>query len=824
VQKNLKRDGYNELPSQKQRPWYKIFLNVLREPMLAILLIIAVIYFFTGEKLDALVLAFFSFGIIGTTFYQQYKTDRTLEALRNLSSPRALVVRSGRQFLIPGREVVVDDIIIVREGDRVPADAVIIEQMNLMADESLLTGESLALKKDDKSFIYSGSLITQGWGIAKVVAVGVKTKMGSIGVSLQTIEDRETLLHKETKKLVLLLSVIGALCCLFLTGFYIVFRGEPLEGFLAGLTLAMSLLPEEIPVVLMIFLALGAWRLAKHKVLTRNQAAIETLGAITVLCVDKTGTITQNKMDLQFLSDSRQIYEINAAANSRLPLAESFAALLEYAVLASQRQPFDPLEIEIKRVCQNLLPQEKYLHNDWRLVKEYPFEKKLFALSHAWQAMPNSDYIIAAKGAPEAIADLCHFDSRQTADLMSAMQPLIDRGLRLIAVAYAEYNNQVLPENQHDFEFKFCGLLGFCDPIRKNAPEAVKMCQEAGVRICMITGDYPETAQTIGRQIGLANPDFYLTGADIENLSDDQLKEKFKNINIFARVMPEQKLRIIKIFQSQKQITAMTGDGVNDAPALKAADIGIAMGESGTDVAREAADLVLLDSNLSSIVNAVALGRRIFDNLREAVTYIFAVHIPIAGIALLPVVLGMPSILMPAHIAFLEMIIDPACTIVFEAQPAAKNIMKRPPRRLSEKLFGQKAALTSLMEGIGALAIIFGVLKITLALGASDGEARAITFVSMVLVNIALIISNFSLSKGIIKTIFSGNKTLFGIIGLSIAGLAAITLTPVLRGFFHFELFHYNDLLFICLAAFISLLWFDLAERFSAFIFKLKQH
>ncbi len=644
----IKQEGYNELPFQKKRSVFLIFLNVIREPMLALLLGCGLIYLFLGEADDALMLLSFVFVIMGITFYQERKTERTLEALRDLSSPRALVIRAREQKRIAGREVVREDIIILKEGDRVPADALLLSATNLSVDESLLTGESMPVRKiasesnqllsrpggDDLPFVYSGTLVVQGRGLARVISIGTHTEMGKIGRALQSIRQERTFLQKETDKIVRNFSIAGGLLCLLVILIFGLSRGSWINGILSGLTLSMAMLPEEFPVVLIIFLTLGAWRISKNKVLTRRSQAIETLGASTVLCSDKTGTLTLNKMHLATLCVKGVLYEVNKR-NQTLP--ETVHDLIEYGILASQKDPFDPIEKEVKSVGELFLSGSEHIHNNWKLVREYALSKELLALSHVWESPDKTNYVIAAKGSPEAIADLCHLNLAQSEALSKSIEEMAGKGLRVLGVARAFFKKTDLPQEQHDFVFGFIGLLGFIDPVRKSVPAAIKEAYQAGIKVVMITGDYPKTAMCIAEQIGLKNPWQCITGAEIEAMSHLELKEKIKEVNVFARVVPEQKLAIINALKADNQIVAMTGDGVNDAPALKSANIGIAMGERGTDVAREAADLVLLNDDFSSIVQAVKMGRRIFDNLKKAIAYIFAVHVPIAGMALLPV-------------------------------------------------------------------------------------------------------------------------------------------------------------------------------------------
>jgi Ca2+-transporting ATPase len=825
VAQRLKRDGYNELLSQKKRSIVAIFFDVVKEPMLLLLLCSSVVYLFLGEVDDALMLSSFVFVVIGITFYQERKTERTLEALRNLSSPRALVIRGGIQKRISGQEVVKDDIIVLREGDRVPADAEILSCSNLTVDESLLTGESVAVRKseitgremsrrpggDDLPFVYSGTLVVQGRGIARVTSIGINTEMGKIGKALEAIKEEPTLLQKETGRIVRQFFVGGVILCALIIIIYGLTRGDWLKGFLSGLTLGMAMLPEEFPVVLLIFLTLGAWRISKKHVLTRRSAAIETLGAATVLCVDKTGTLTMNSMKLASISTSGTFFDFDK--NNTTVLPEQLHDVMEYGILASQKDPFDPIEKELKSTGELYLSGSEHIHHNWKLVREYTLSKKLLALSHVWESPDRQNYIIAAKGSPEAIADLCHLSQEKKQELKTHIERMAEKGLRVLGVAKATFKKVELPEEQHDFSFVFIGLLGFIDPIRATVPQAIQESYKAGLRVIMITGDYPGTAVHIAKQIGLKNPDQYIAGCELEKMDLLVLREKIKTINIFPRVVPEQKLAIIKALKANGEIVAMTGDGVNDAPALKAAHIGIAMGERGTDVAREASALVLLNDDFSSIVHAVRLGRRIFDNLKKAIAYIFAVHVPIAGMSFFPVLFQLPIVLLPAHIAFLELIIDPACSTVFESNREEKDIMDRPPRRLNDPLFNKRLFTISLFQGLSVMIVVFIVFLSALYLKKGELEARSLSFATLVFANLMLITTNLSWSKSIFKILTTRNMALWGVVlGASCALLLVLFFQP-LRDLFHFAVLSFEDLMICFVAGIFSLLWFEVSKR-----------
>jgi Ca2+-transporting ATPase len=515
------------------------------------------------------------------------------------------------------------------------------------------------------------------------------------------------MLQRETGSLVRKLALFGVSLCSLVIVVYGLTRGDWLHGFLAGITLAMATLPEEFPVVLTIFLALGAWRLSQKSVLARRVPAVETLGSATVLCVDKTGTLTQNRMSVKRLAAVGVADDI--ALSGKETLTEPFHEVVEFAVLASKNDPFDPMEKALRELGDGQLAGTEHLHADWALVQEYPLSRELFALSHVWKSPNGEDFVIAAKGAPEAIASLCHFNHDEEEALTKLVAKFADDGLRVLGVAKSEFRAAELPAGQHDFEFEFLGLVGLADPIRESVPAAVCECYRAGMRVIMITGDYPGTAQNIARQIGLKDTDQFITGAQLAKMDDTELRERIRRVNIFARVVPEQKLRLVNALKANGEIVAMTGDGVNDAPALKSAHIGVAMGGRGTDVAREASSLVLLDDDFSSIVSAVKQGRRIFDNIKKAMAYILAVHVPIAGLSLVPVLLKWPLVLLPVHIVFLELIIDPVCSVVFEAEREEADIMDRPPRNPKEPLFGRKTILISLLQGLSVLAVTLGV-------------------------------------------------------------------------------------------------------------------
>ena len=828
--RRLAQEGYNEIPSDGQRSVWAIAFEVVREPMFLMLVACGALYLLMGAPTDAAMLLGFVCVVMGITISQERRTERALEALRDLSSPRALVIRDGRHKRIAGREVARGDMLILAEGDRVPADAILRYAINLAADEALLTGESVPVRKasaagdmpaakpggDDLPFVFSGTLITRGQGVAEVLSTAARTEFGRIGKALQSVPAEDTPLQRETGRLVRNMAGIGLTLCAAVVVLYGLTRGNTLkvwqDGLLAGITLAMAILPEEFPVVLTIFLALGAWRISRNRVLTRRMPAVETLGAATVLCTDKTGTLTLNRMSVRQFYAGGEIFDTADATRATLP--EGFHPLLEYGILASKRDPFDPMEQALQQLGQRYLARTEHLHADWTLIHEYPLSRELLALSHVWQSPRGMDFIIAAKGAPEAIADLCHCADLEKVELARRASAMAGEGLRVLGVAMASFRQQDLPEGQHDFRFEFLGLVGLADPVRPSVPAAIRECYEAGIRVIMITGDYPGTAQNIARQIGLASPENCITGPELDAMSDEELVRRIRNVHIFARVVPEQKLRIVTALKANGEVVAMTGDGVNDAPALKAAHIGIAMGGRGTDVAREASALVLLDDDFSSIVQAVRMGRRIFDNIQKAVSYIFAVHVPIAGLSVIPLFFkDWPLLLLPIHVVFLELIIDPACSVIFEAESAEPNVMRRPPRKPGARLFGLKTVGLSLLQGASVLAIILGVFALSGFLGhPEDNARRAFAFGSLVFANLCLILTNRSWTRTIVAMFREPNAALWWVVGGAVACMGLILNVPVLRKLFHCDRLHPADLL-VCIGAGIaSILWFEIVK------------
>jgi Ca2+-transporting ATPase len=786
------------LAQHAQRSLARHVFDTVREPMTALMAVAAGLYLALGDLREAIFLTGSVALVVVITLVQERRTERAVTALRDLTAPRALVVRDGAPLRIAARDVVVGDVVVVAEGDRVPADATLLEAHNVRVDESLLTGEAVPVTKlaegeEHTRVLRAGTLVVAGRGVAEVVATGAASEIGRIGKALATLEPEDTPLQAEIARLVRWLGTVAVLVCIAVAVFVGLRSGAWLEGALAGIALAIGMLPEELPLVLTVFLALGSFRLSRERVLARRLPAVEALGATTILCVDKTGTLTQNHMRIAHLFVDRDdggevAYDVTVGDAAALP--EDVHALVEHGVLASQRDPFDPMEIAFHELARRTLEGTEHLHADWALERAYPLTPQLLSIAHVWQptgeeAAPERVWIVAAKGAPESIIDLCHLEPARAARVLARAEEIASRGLRVLGVACARFTpSSPLPPEQHDFAFELVGLVGLEDPVRPEVPDAVRRCRQAGMRVLMITGDHVRTALAIAREVGDLDPEV-LTGADVEAASDQELRERLARASIVARARPEHKLRIVQALTAAGEVVAMTGDGVNDAPALRAAHIGVAMGGRGTDVAREAAGLVLTDDRFESIVSAVRMGRRIFDNIQRASLYIVAIHVAIVLVALVPPILGWPSVLTPLHIVFLELVIDPACSIVFEAEPEEPDVMRRPPRppRMPVVQLGNalRAALGGLALGLATLGVV------ALARGdRSDDAARSLGFITLVVGNLALILANRSLDRWMLREIFVPSRA-FAVLATATLGLLAIcVLVPFARSLFAF--------------------------------------
>ncbi|MEQ1513768.1 MAG: cation-translocating P-type ATPase [Lysobacteraceae bacterium] len=784
----LRRDGPNLLPQPERRGWSRMLFDVVREPMLLLLVAAAVLYLLLGEARDAAILGASVLLVIALTLYQELRSEHALQALRDLSSPRARVLRDGVEQTMAARELVVGDMISVAEGDRVPADARIVEGAGLELDESLLTGESMPVRRsasshtdDDgaQSTIRAGTLVVRGDGMAEVTATGAHTEMGRIGASLQTLQAERTPLQHEMRRVVVLFASIGMASCVLMIVLYGWLRGDWLQALLAGITLAMSNIPEEFPVVLTVFLALGGWRMARQRVLVRRPPAIEALGAVTVLCTDKTGTLTENRMALQEIATMRNTATVNTATALDAAHDDASRALLRCARLASAHETHDPMDRAILDAVTDDSARTENLHR-------YPLSSALPMYANVWRIDNAPSLVVACKGAPETVAILCGLAPEPLAEAMTQVGAMAQRGLRVIATAEAEWPHEAaLPEDARSFRYRWHGLLGFADPLRAGVPAAVAEARAAGVRVVMLTGDHPDTARNIAAQAGLSERPQVALGADLAALDDAAFAAAADEVDVFARVRPEHKLRLVEALKANGAVVAMTGDGVNDAPALTTAHVGVAMGARGTDVAREASSIVLLDDDFASIVRAIRMGRAIYDNIRRAARYIIAVHIPITGLALLPLLLDAPLILLPLHIVFLEMIVDPACSFVFEREPPAEDIMRRPPRAPDARLIDAATFAGSIGRGLLAFVAVLAVYLLAGRAGLAATQQAALAFTALVIGNLGLIVLHRS-GGSLWRTLRRPNPAFAVVSALTLALLAAITLLPGAGAWFGF--------------------------------------
>ncbi len=796
----LQEYGPNALSAEKSRGPLSIVLGVFREPMFFLLLMGATVYFILGSPVEAGVLLFFVLMVMTLTLLQELRAEHSLEALKELSAPKARVLRGGEILVIQGTDVVPGDLVLLEEGDSVPADGAVLESLELFVDESLLTGESVPVSKliegivelppDDQfrpDCVYTGSTVVQGRGLVRVTGTGDGTVYGGIGKALAGMKTPPTPLQRKTSRLVRWLAAFGLMLAIIVVVVTFI-RGETLlASLLAGIALTMAILPEEFPVVLTIFMSLGARRLARNDALIRRIPAVETLGSTTVLCVDKTGTLTENRMSVRGLYIHNHLH----VAEEDLDDPED-RMLLEAGVLASEKDPYDPMERAFLTLAAQREVEPAALYATHELVQEYAFDVHEKMMAHIWRSDHGTQLV--AKGSPESLLPLCDMPEAERIAALQSTEIMADKGLRVLAFGEADGVEAPYQERFQEYRLRFLGLIGLKDPARAGIDESIARAQAAGVRIIMITGDHPATARAIGHEIGLENHEHVLTGKDLDDLTPEELAEEVSRTSIFARVIPDHKLRIVEALQSRGEIVGMTGDGVNDAPALKRADIGIAMGMRGTEVARQAADMVLLDDDFSTITYSIEDGRRIYDNIKKAMAYILIIHIPIALTALLVPILGLPLLLLPAYIVLLELLIDPTCSIVFEGQAAEPDIMRRPPRDPGEPLVDRSILFQTLSQGLVVLGVLLGVyyylahgLPLDADVLAPQGQlARTFSLAVLVFADIALVSENLSLRDSLIAGLRDrSNRSRFFVNGFAVAALLLVIYLPALHRIFY---------------------------------------
>lgn len=819
--------GRNELTSQKKQSFFMKVLHIIREPMFLLLIIAALIYFILGEPRDGAIMLIFVIGIISIDVVQEWKTDKTLSALKDLSAPHITVIRDGAEKVIPSADLVPGDIMIISEGVKIPADGVILKCSDLLVAEATLTGESEGVWKAAagsgepagdfwrRDYAYAGTLVIQGTATVQVEKIGFSTEYGKIGAGVAAAPGEHSPLQKQTGGLVklsagiaaVLFALIGVITYLNIPDH--IFKDRIIESILSGITLAMAMIPEEFPVILTVFLSLGAWRLAKKHSLVRRLPSVETLGSVSVLCVDKTGTITLNQMTVQ---------ETWAPDGDTERLAETMG-------LACETDTYDPMEKAMLAYCEKSgIPKSHLFGGD--LLSEYAFTNELKMMGHIWRH--DGETIIAAKGSPERLYTICGMSEDDLRQAERKAREMSLAGLRVIAVGIQTLSaGDGIPKEITDCSLTFCGLIGLADPPRESIKRDIAVCAKAGIRVVMITGDNGVTASSIAKQIGMPHGDNIITGDMLNIMSGEELREKVKDVSIFSRVVPEHKMRIVQAFKDTGEIVAMTGDGVNDAPALKYADIGIAMGKRGSEVSREAADLILMDDNFSTIVDTVRDGRRIYDNIRKAVGYVFTIHIPIALASLLAPILGVdPSslLLLPLHVVLLELIIDPTCSVVLERQPAESDIMDRAPRNPKEKLVTTGMLLKSLLQGLA----VFGASFLTYftALGgdpANAPAARAMGIAVIMLANLFLVQVNSSTRDSFVTSVkrLIKDKVMWAVTLGTIAGLLIIIYSP-LSGFLKLAPLSALQLLMVFGIAAASVLWYEIVKLIKRIRYKIQ--
>lgn len=816
--RRLAEGGPNALPAARRRGVLRIAFETMREPMFLLLVGAAALYLVLGDLGGGLFLLVGAMGSIGLVILQETRSERALSALRDLSQPHARVIRAGVERRIAAAALVPGDIVLVGEGERLPADGALAAGDVLSVDESALTGESAPVSKrpllegetfspdatpgaEDGPNLYSGTLIVRGQAVAQISRTGPLTALGKIGVSLASIEHEATPLQKTAGRLVTWLGGMAIGFCAVVAIAYGLLRDDWINGALAGITVAIALIPEEFPMVLAVFLALGAWRLATQQVLVRRSAVIEALGGATVLCVDKTGTLTENQMQVARLWSPHA----DVTVRTDQPQAGETAHLLRIAALASAVRPVDPMDKAVRALAQSWTPEAQ---TPGEPERAWPLQADRMAMIQVWRGAGDAREA-AAKGAPEAVFKMCRLSEGEVARLTKVVDAFAEQGLRVLGVASSR-RATAFPDDPAEAVFAFAGLVGFLDPVRKDVPAALQEARSAGISVVMITGDHPATALAIARAAGIDVAGGVMLGTELAALPDEALADRLRGVRVFARITPDQKLRIVQGFKAAGEVVAMTGDGVNDAPALETAHIGIAMGKKGTDVAREAADLVLMDDSFASIVGGVRLGRRIFVNLRKALVYVTAIHVPIAGLALIPILLGKPQLLFPMHVVFLELVIDPICAMVFEAEPGGATAMQRPPRKRDEALFGPTQLWLALVQGLGVLAGVLG-----LYLWALDrypqAEARGAAFLALVIGNLVLALADAASSGA---PLFTARRRIYWIISAAAgAVLTAVLTIPPLEAVFKVATPHGGLLLIALAVALVSGGWFGVARR-----------
>ncbi|HKO77568.1 MAG TPA: cation-translocating P-type ATPase [Flavobacterium sp.] len=813
VEQSRIKNGFNSTDHQKKNHLLSSITEMFKEPMFLLLLTATSIYFITADYGNGIFMAVAILLVSTISLYQESKSRNAIEALHKLTQPKSKVIRDGELIEIPSEEIVLGDYIQCEEGTFIPADGIVIQSNDFSINESIITGESLAVFKNEKSEnkqVFQGTIVASGLAICKVTAIGSQTQLGKIGKSLDDITEDKTPLQIQIGNFVTKMSLIGLGVFLLVWGINYYNSKIVLDSLLKALTLAMSIIPEEIPVAFATFMALGAWRLMKSGIIVKQTKTVETLGSATVICTDKTGTITENRMSLAqwyLLEEDR----FNDNLNSDLPIKE--IELLSLSMWASEPIPFDAMEIALHDAYARMGIKDE--RPNYKMVHEYPLSGKPPMMTHLFENT-NGSHIIASKGAPEALIACSKLSEKQTNQILSAMQSMAEKGFRVLGVGVTNFSGTDYPKTQQEFLFDFKGLVAFYDPPKANIKEVFETFYNAGIQVKIVTGDNALTTATIANQIGFRNSGKTLNGDELMTMDETTLREKVMETNIFTRMFPEAKLKIIKALKENNHIVAMTGDGVNDGPALKSAHIGIAMGKKGTEIAKQAANLILIDDDFSKMTEAIAMGRKIYINLKKAIQYIISIHIPIILIVFIPLILGWiyPNIFSPVHIIFLELIMGPTCSIIYENEPMEPNLMKQKPRPFTNTFFSLKEITISIIQGfVITLGLLF-IYQYSTKNGFSQDLTRTMVFLTLISANIFLTLANRSFYYSIFKTLKYKNNLVLLIIGTTLLITGLLLIVPIFRAFFQFESIEPLQIGFSVLIGFVSVVWIEIFKFF----------
>ncbi len=813
VNASRKKHGENSVVFKEENHFFKAVLKFLKDPMILLLLIASIIYFISGKTADAIFLTTAIVLVSLISSYQNARSRNALSKLKDFTKPKCKVIRNGKTTDIKTTELVIGDSLLVEEGTAISADGTIIHSNDFSANESILTGESMSVAKDktsENNQIFQGTSVASGLAIATITAIGSETKLGKIGKSLENIKEEKTPLEIQIGNFVKKMAIAGGIIFLIVWAINYFQSFDIIDSLLKALTLAMSILPEEIPIAFTTFMALGAWRMMKKGIIVKQMKTVETLGSATVICIDKTGTITENTMSLAkiFTLEANKITDLENA------LSDVEMQLITTAMWASESIPFDPMEVALHEVyIKKTSKDERSLY---KMVHEYPLSGKPPMMTHIFENK-SGNQIVAAKGGSEAIIEISNLSALDKKQILEAIKSLSIDGYRILAVGEAFFEGQNYPKTQQEFKLNFKGLLAFYDPPKKNIKSVLENFYNAGIKVKIITGDNVQTTTSIAKQIGFIGFEKSISGDELMQLTDKQLKKKVLEVNLFTRMFPEAKLKIINVLKSNKEIVAMTGDGVNDGPALKAAHIGIAMGKKGTEIAKEAASLIIINDDLAKMVFAVSMGRKIYANLKKAVQFVISIHIPIILTVFIPLALGwkFPNIFSPIHIIFLELVMGPTCSIVYENEPIEKNTMSLKPRPFTDTFFNWNELSTSIVQG---LAITIGTLftyQYAIYQGYNEAISRTMIFIVLVTANIFLTLVNRSFYYSIFTTILYKNNLIPIIIGITISITGLILYVPFLTNFFYFEHLEINQLLLAIAIGFLSVIWYELVKLFK---------